>query len=117
MEAGDVIWADLPECGDCIQAGRRPCIVLGNPAACSFSPVVTLVPVSSAVKKINKIPTHVLLTGLKKISIALTEQVRTVNKSCLMGAPIYHLSKDEKEAVQNAINKQFGLNITKERMD
>lgn len=109
MKAGDVIWADLPKSGNCVQAGRRPCIVLGNPEACKFSPVVTLVPISSAMQKSKKIPTHVLLTGLRKPSIALTEQVRTVNKECLMGEPVYHLSEHETMAVQEALNKQFGL--------
>lgn len=109
MEAGDIIWADLPQSGNFVQSGKRPCIILGNSAACAFSPVVTVVPVSSNISKANKIPTHVLLTGLKKMSVALTEQVRTISKDCLLGSPIYHLSDTEKDEVQKALVKQFGL--------
>lgn len=109
MKAGDIIWADLPKSGSYVQSGKRPCIILGNSAACTFSPVVTVVPISSNISKANKIPTHVLLPGLKRISVALTEQVRTISKDCLLGSPVYHLSDEEKTSVQNALNKQFGL--------
>lgn len=109
MKSGDVIWADLPESGACVQSGKRPCIVLGNRAACNCYPVVTVIPVSSNVQKKNKIPTHVYI-GLKRESIALTEQVRTINKDCLMGAPIYHLTNQEMSLIKTAINQQFGLN-------
>lgn len=107
MKAGDIIWTHLPETGDCVQTGVRPCIILGNTAACKFSPVVTVIPVSTRVDK--KVPSHIPIRGLKKESIALTEQIQTINKNCLSGSPIHSLNKDELNKIKEALSAQFGL--------
>ena len=108
MKCGDVIWTALPKGGIHVQAGVRPCIVLGNNAACKFSNVVTVVPLSTKISKSDKIPSHVII-GLQQKSIALTEQIRTVNKNCLSGSPIYRLSEEEMESLSKALKSQLKI--------
>lgn len=108
MKCGDVIWTALPEGGIHVQAGARPCIILGNNAACKFSDVVTVIPLSTRIYKSDKIPSHVII-GLQQKSIALTEQIRTVNKSCLLGSPIYRLSEEEMESLKKALKSQLKI--------
>lgn len=108
MKCGDVIWTALPEGGIHVQAGARPCIILGNNAACKFSDVVTVIPLSTRIYKSDKIPSHVTI-GLQQKSIALTEQIRTVNKSCLLGSPIYRLSEEEMESLKKALKSQLKI--------
>ena len=105
-----VFWAELTEAGKHVQTGIRPVLVLGNDKSNRFSDVVTVVPISSKIEKSETIPTHVVLeNGLKKSSVILPEQIRTVPKGCLLGDCIYTLNKDEEVLVKNAIIKQLGI--------
>lgn len=80
------IWqANLP-CipGSHVQYGCRPVVVVSNDAANAHSPVVTVVPLTTRRNK-HHLPTHVYLQnhGLGCGSIALCEQILSVDKSCL----------------------------------
>lgn len=67
-----------------IQAGMRPVIVISNDMANKYSSVITIIPVTSRIKK-KKLPTHVYMKdcGLTRPSIALAEQIMSINKSRL----------------------------------
>lgn len=62
--------------------GFRPCIIVSNRVACKVSPVLLVVPITSSTNKTAKnMPTHMDLKGvLEKDSVALFEQVLTVNR-------------------------------------
>ena len=62
--------------------GFRPCIIVSNRVACKVSPVLLVVPITSSANKTAKnMPTHMDLKGvLEKDSVALFEQVLTVNR-------------------------------------
>ena len=80
------IWiADLPAVGGSIQSGTRPVVIVSNDAANRFSPVITAVPLTSNLHK-TALPTHVLLRerGLTSPSLALCEQILSMDKSCLI---------------------------------
>ena len=80
------IWlASLPAVGGSVQSGMRPVVIVSNNAANKFSPVITAVPLTSNLRK-TVLPTHVLLreSGLKSPSLALCEQILSVDKSCLV---------------------------------
>lgn len=110
LKKGDVVWAELPEGGIHVQKGRRPVLILGSDAACKYSPVLTVAPLSSKLQKADKVPTHVLLLNLKKKSIVLTEQVRTIPKECILSdTPIYQLNRTENQNVNVALASQLGL--------
>ena len=71
-----------------LQCGIRPVLVVSNDAANTYSPVVTVVPLTGQIRKKESLPTHVLIPcskrhGLTKPSVALAEQVTSIDKSRL----------------------------------
>lgn len=88
MRRGDVYYVDFGDNKDSHkQSGIRPAIVVSNNKANANSPVVTVVPLSARVWKRRYLPTHVYIpkkvgTGLSKPSLALAEQVETLDKRC-----------------------------------
>ena len=48
---GDVFMADLGDGLGSEQGGKRPVVILQNNTGCYFSPVVTIVPFTSTLKK------------------------------------------------------------------
>ena len=85
MTQFDIWFANLPAVAGSIQSGMRPVVIVSNNAANKFSPVITAVPLTSNLHK-TVLPTHVLLRepGLKSPSLALCEQILSVDKSCLV---------------------------------
>ena len=85
MTQFEIWFANLPAVGGSIQSGMRPVVIVSNNAANQYSPVVTAVPLTSNLHK-TVLPTHVLLreSGLKSPSLALCEQILSVDKSCLV---------------------------------
>ena len=83
---GDIFWAQLDEdlYGGSLQAGFRPVLIVSNDKANQFSPVVTIVPITSKLWK-KSLPTHVFITGcgLRQRSTILVEQITSLNKSRL----------------------------------
>jgi len=70
------------------QSGLRPAIIVSNNKANANAPVITVVPLSARVWKRRYLPTHVFIplkkgSGLDKPSMALAEQVETLDKRCL----------------------------------
>lgn len=92
------------------QTGDRPCIVVSNNACNTYSPVVTVVPLST--QKKQSLPTHVLLvsktSGLPKTSIALCEQVRSIDKVRL-GEKIGYIPRSEMRGLSDALKVQLNL--------
>lgn len=109
---GDIFMAKLEEGvnGGSIQTGFRPVLIVSNDKANQFSPVINIIPITSKLGK-HKLPTHVLIKGcgLLQISIALVEQITSINKSQLsryMGT----IKKTEYEMkVKQAIGIQLNL--------
>ena len=65
-----------------IQNAGRPVIIISNNTGNRFSPVVTVIPLTTADKK--ELPTHVkVLMEDSKISTALCEQLRTISTELL----------------------------------
>lgn len=82
----DIWLADLPGKGDShVQRGLRPVVVVSNDTANRYSPVISIVPLTSKLNK-TAMPTHVYLraSGLDRASLALCEQLTTVDKRCLI---------------------------------
>lgn len=84
----DDIWlCDLGETKGSEQFGLRPVLILSNNLGNKFSPVVTVVVISSQLQK-AKLPTHVELKanlhGLERDSVVLGEQIRSISKERLI---------------------------------
>ena len=86
---GDIYFVDFGENpGSFKQSGVRPAIIVSNNKNNENSPVVTVVPLTAKVWKKKHLPTHVQIprsrwTGLDKPSMALAEQVETLDKKHL----------------------------------
>ncbi len=86
---GDIYYIDFgEEDGTHKQRGVRPAVIVSNNRNNESSPVVTVVPLTSKIKKKRHLPTHVQIHkkysgGLSRDSMALAEQLETVDKSCL----------------------------------
>lgn len=92
-----------------VQNGLRPVIIVSNDLANKYSPVVTVIPLTSKAKKPMR--THVILfsEGLSSVSLALCENIMTVDKSNL----IKHIGRIDNSfdqvAICRAIRIQLGM--------
>lgn len=70
--------------GSSIQGGCRPVIVISNDKNNEHSSVITVVPLTSRIKK-KELPTHVTVSGygLRMESQAQAEQIRQIDKKKL----------------------------------
>lgn len=96
------------------QSGVRPGIVVSNNKANTNSPVVTVIPVTARNWKKKYLPTHIQIpndihTGLEKPSMALAEQVETLDKKYL-GDKIGEITDDMvMEQITVALQIQIGV--------
>ena len=70
------------------QSGLRPTLVVSNNKVNEHSPVITVVPLTTKTRRMH-LPTHVLIPptsgiGLNRMSLALAEQVETLDKDRLL---------------------------------
>ena len=82
IRRGDIYYADLSPVVGSEQGGTRPVLVIQNDVGNKYSPTVIVAAVTSRIDK-AKIPTHVEIDtsfGLSKDSVALLEQIRTIDK-------------------------------------
>lgn len=81
---GEVYFADLSPVIGSEQGGVRPVLVLQNNVGNRYSPTIIVAAITAQHKK--PLPTHVEIQGidaLSKRSVALLEQLRTIDRSRL----------------------------------
>jgi len=112
VKRGDIYYADLDPVIGSEQGGIRPVLIIQNDLGNRFSPTVIVLPLTS---KMGKAPlrTHVPLLppqgGVRKPSIILCEQVRTLEKSRLttrLGSIRMEKMKQVEEALALAVGKE-----------
>jgi len=106
----DIWYAHLREnTGTSVQEGSRPVLVISNDMANRNSDVVTVIPLTSQMKRIE-MPTHCIIHDLlDEDSVVLAEQITAIPKwrlhkklcSCTDKAQIYEIEK--------AVKVQLGL--------
>lgn len=83
IRRGEIYYADLSPVVGSEQGGVRPVLVIQNDVGNKYSPTVIVCAVTSQMTK-AKLPTHVEMKkgdfGLCKDSVALLEQIRTIDK-------------------------------------
>lgn len=107
----DICFARLPlREGSHIQGGCRPVVVISNNIANKYSPIVSIVPLTSKLKK-RPLPTHVTLfaEGLACASTALCEQMTTIDKSQLIRRIGTVSAPKDRAALNRALAVQFGM--------
>lgn len=92
------------------QQGTRPCVVVSNEKANQFSPIITVVPLTSAAKK--RLPTHIDVRSAIVPSVALCEQVSTIAKDRL-STYIGVCTDEEMAAIDRGLLIQLGLKLQK----
>ena len=88
IRRGDIYFADLNPVRGSEQGGIRPVVIMQNNTGNRHSPTTQVVPLSTNVDKKADLPTHYKLppvSGLDQPSIALAEQLATIDKSRLSG--------------------------------
>jgi len=110
IHKGDLYFADLGETIGSEQSGMRPVVVLQNDIGNKYSPTIIVSPLTTKNKKMF-LPTHVDFGkrfGLKEESIALLEQIRTIDRSRI----IRYIGKADRKIMRQvdaAIAVSFGL--------
>lgn len=110
---GDIYFTDLGAVTGSCQSGVRPVIIVSNDTANEHAPMVTVVPLTTQMKKRNR-PTHVVLghreaTGLSKPSMVLCEQVRPLDKAVLGNCVGRIISADAMNKITHALQVQIGV--------
>lgn len=105
----DIWLADLPTVPEShVQSGIRPVIVVSNNTANKYSPLISVVPLTGMLKRAD-IPTHTVIHSLGHVSMALCEQVMTIDKARLkerMGVVEHH---HECLAIRHCMQVQLDL--------
>ncbi len=109
----EIYMADMPHLGGSIQCGFRPAIIVQNNVRNECSSNVIVVPMTSQAKRCML--THVLIdtdTGIPKKSLALCEQIQTIQKTRLIRKIGEIESPDTITEVQNAMRIALAMNDT-----
>ena len=110
IKLGDIFYAVLTPTVGSEQGGIRPVLIIQNNKGNRYSPTTIVVPITSSLSKRN-LPTHVPLSstiGLERKSIALIEQIRTLDKSRLL-KKITRVSDEDLKNIKEAIKKNLNI--------
>jgi len=106
---GDIYRADLSPVVGSEQGGVRPALVIQNDIGNKYSPTLIVAAITSKDKP--RLPTHISLVGLQALernSVALLEQIRTIDKSRLTEY-IGSVDAETMKAVDAALAVSVGL--------
>ena len=107
IKRGQIWFANLGEHGGTsVQEGERPVLVISNNAANSHSPIITVLPITSKIKKAY-LQTHVHI-HLHQKSMVLAEQITTVGKGSLCNL-VGSVSEAKMGEIENAVKVQLGI--------
>jgi mRNA interferase MazF len=111
VKRGEIYYADLTPVKGSEQGGVRPVLIIQNDIGNKYSPT-TIVCVITAQKNKSKIPTHLELGkkfGLSLDSMALFEQIRTIDKNRLRRRVGKVTDPEILKKIDKAIATSFGL--------
>ena len=111
VRRGELYFADLSPVVGSEQGGVRPVLILQNDTANRCSPTVIVAALTSKTGK-PPLPTHVVVSpaqsGLRRTSIVLLEQIRTLDRSRL-GRRIGKLGENVMRRVERALCVSLAL--------
>lgn len=112
---GDIFYADLNPVVGSEQGGVRPVLIVQNDVGNLYSPTVIVAAITTSDGK-AEIPAHISIerteNSLKKDSMVLLEQVRTIDRSRLQEY-IGHLGTRSMNRINNALTISLGLHFLK----
>ena len=111
IKRGDIYYADLSPVVGSEQGGVRPVLIVQNDVGNKYSPTVIVSAITSQLGK-AKLPTHIELSAddynLPKNSVALLEQIRTLDKRRLQ-QKVTTLSSSKMREVDRALLISLGF--------
>ncbi|WP_295731728.1 type II toxin-antitoxin system PemK/MazF family toxin [uncultured Limosilactobacillus sp.] len=112
IERGTIYYARLSPVVGSEQGGFRPVVIIQNDVGNRHSPTVIVAPITAQLQK-HQLPTHVpikqVVKGIKRDSMILLEQIRTIDKQRLADQ-IGQLNHSMMSAVDHALRISLGLN-------
>lgn len=110
IRRGEIYIADLDPVIGSEQGGERPVLVIQNNVGNTHSSTVIVLAITSRCQKKKNMPTHIPIesSDLSMSSIALAEQVRTVDKARLTRY-VGRASKESMEAIDQALKISMGV--------
>ena len=114
LTPGDIYWVELPVTGGREQAGRRPAIVLQDDSYAATSPLVVVVPLTTATSA-TRFQATLLLTptvanGLSAESVALVFQIRAVDRNTLRGF-LGNVTQEQLRAIHGLLDRLTGRSV------
>lgn len=111
VKKGDIYYADLSPSFGSEQSGTRPVLIVQNDVGNKFSPTVIAAAITSHHK--NNLPTHITIKSkecqcLKKDSVVLLEQIRTLDKKRLI-FKLGSINPEMMEKINRALSVSFGI--------
>lgn len=103
--------------GTSVQSGNRPVLVITNDVSNRYSQTLTVIPMTSKMKKLE-LPTHVILTKdhcemlraeQMEDSVLLVEQITTIDRSALYNRLCRVTSAEKKQEIERAVARQFDM--------
>ncbi len=111
VSRGEIYFAELNPVQGSEQGGVRPVLIIQNDIGNTYSPTTIILAITSRLNK-ARLPTHVTLpaqeSGLKKDSVILAEQVRTIDKRRLR-QKVATLKEPTMARIENAVAVSIGL--------
>jgi len=110
IKRGDMYYADLNPVVGSEQGDNRPVLVVQNDLGNKHSPTIVVVPITCNLSK-KPLPTHVIIPriyGLDADSLALAEQIRTIDRSRIR-EHIGRISDKTQSKIDSAIAISVGI--------
>jgi len=111
---GEVYYADLSPAIGSEQGGNRPVLIIQNDNGNRHSPTTQIIPITTQIKK-TTLSSHIFISkecGLETDSIALIEQLRTIDK-LRIGEFVGEVGLGELTLIEKALVISLGLPIKK----
>lgn len=110
ISRGDIYYANLEPVIGSEQGGERPVLIIQNDKGNRYSPTVVIAPITSKVHRKKQLLTHVYLlcSDLPKNSMALLEQIRTIDKKRL-GSFVGQATDMDMDNIERAIHISMGM--------
>ena len=113
-QRGDIWFVELGcHPGTSVQDGCRPAFIMSNDTANLYSGIVTVVPMTSKLKK-SYLPTHVILADecpALEPSMVLGEQLTTIGKTSLKSY-VGRVSLKKVHEIEKAVEAHLGLALS-----
>lgn len=113
LKRGDIYMADLDGSKGSEQGKTRPVLIVQNDIGNKYSPTTIVTVLTSQLHKC-KLPTHVIVTahntGLQYDSVAMLEQLRTVDKKCRLLNKVGHIPEYIMSKIDRALKVSVGVN-------